>query len=83
MSADATQHERGSVDEWYPHYVDADDVEFDYAFARCRCGWKSEALGHPASTDYHGDLHLEYGRTVDCGVIDHVIIFKDGSEAVI
>lgn len=71
----------GPVEDYYPHYVDEDEVEFDYAFYRCRCGWESKRVGHPASTMAKEDAHFEYGHTPDCGVGKHVLVFEDGSVA--
>lgn len=73
--------DRGPPEDWYPHYVDADDVEFDYAYYRCRCGWESECVSHPSMTEWHADGHRQFGQTVDCGVGRHILVFKDGTVA--
>lgn len=73
--------ERGDVEDYYPHYVIPDEVEFDYAYYKCRCGWESEALSHPSMTEHHADGHREYGYTADCGLGKKVLVFKDGSVA--
>lgn len=71
--------ERKPVEEYYPHYVDPEEVEFDYAYYECRCGWTSERKSHPRATEYERDGHSQFGRTPDCGLGNHVIVFKDGS----
>lgn len=73
--------QRGSPEDYFPHYVNENEVEFDYAYAKCRCGWESRPLAHPASTTYHIENHHEYGHTVDCSVGKSVLVFEDGSVA--
>lgn len=72
---------RGSVEDYYPHYVNEDEVEFDYAYWKCRCGWRSESFQHPSMADHFRDGHQKFGRTVDCGLGKCVMVFEDGSEA--
>lgn len=72
---------RGAVEDYYPHYVNENTVEFAYAYWECRCGWESENKTHPSKTEYPQDQHLRWGRTPDCGVGKHVIVFTDGSVA--
>lgn len=72
---------RGPPEDWYPQYVDPDEVEFDHAYWECRCGWRSDPVQHPSMTEHYEDLHWEYGQTVDCGVGKHVLVFEDGSVA--
>jgi hypothetical protein len=69
------------IAEWYPHYVNPDEVEFDYAFYRCRCGWESERCSHPSLTEAKADGHRQYYDSPDCGLGKHIIVFKDGSTA--
>jgi len=76
-----TMNDRGDVEDYYPHYVNPDDVEFDYAYYECNCGWQSETQNHPSKTEYYADQHSRFGRTPDCGLGKHIIVFKDGSTA--
>lgn len=76
-----SQKQREPPEAYYPHYVDPDEVEFDYAYAKCRCGWESARVGHPSMAEYHLDGHRKFGRTPDCGVGTHVLVFEDGSTA--
>jgi len=76
-----SQQQREPAEAYFPHYVDPDEVEFDYAYYECRCGWQSERVSHPSMTEYHADGHRDYGRTPDCGLGKHVIVFKDGTVA--
>lgn len=73
--------ERGAVEDYYPHYVDEDAVEFSHAYWKCRCGWRSDDVNHPSKTTYHQEQHLDWGQTPDCGVGKHAIVFEDGSVA--
>lgn len=73
--------ERGEPEEYYPHYVDADDVEFDHSYWECRCGWRSEPFRHPSMAAHHRDGHHQFGDTPDCGLGKCVMVFEDGSTA--
>lgn len=75
--------QRAPVEAFYPKYVDADDVEFDYCYATCGCGWRSEDESHPYDADHELDLHHDYSRTPDCTLGETHLIFADGTEATI
>jgi len=72
---------RADVEEYYPHYVNEEEVEFSHCYWECRCGWRSEDLRHPSFADGKQDGHLRFGRTKDCGIGKTVLVFEDGSVA--
>lgn len=73
--------ERPDVEEYYPHYVNEDEVEFSHCYWEFPCGWRSEDLRHPSMVTHHRDGHHDFGRTVDCGLGKNVMVFEDGSVA--
>lgn len=77
----STKQQRGPVEDYYPHYVNEDEVEFDYAYYECRCGWQGDPAGHPASTEHQHEMHSRWSQSPDCGLGKHVIVFEDGSVA--
>jgi len=77
----SSMEDRGAIEDYYPHYVNDSEVEFDHAYWECRCGWRSDPQNHPSKTEYYQDQHLKWGRTPDCGIGKHVIVFEDGSVA--
>lgn len=74
---------RAPVEEYYPEWLDAADVEFDYCFATCGCGWATEKKDHPDQARYELDLHGDYGRSPDCTLGKIKLQFADGSEVTI
>ncbi len=75
-----TQQQRDPPEAYFPDYVD-EDAELRYCYEKCRCGWATEDLKHPAQARHRGDLHGEYGRTADCSLTETVLRFEDGTEA--
>lgn len=73
--------DRPPVEDYYPGYVDPDEVEFDHCFWKCPCGWHSRPLQHPSMAEYHRDGHHDFGRSLDCGLGKCVMVFEDGSTA--
>jgi len=71
--------QRAPVEAFFPNWVE-DDAEFDYCYATCGCGWRSETKPHPDGADYELDLHHDYSRTPDCTLGTTHLIFEDGSE---
>ena len=73
--------DRGPVEDYYPRYVDPEDVEFDHCYWACPCGWRFRELRHPSMVYHYRDGHHDFGETVDCGLGKCVIVFEDGSTA--
>ncbi len=84
MSENKSRNEtqRKPASAYFPNYVE-DDAELDYCYAKCRCGWESEAKSHPDSADYQRDIHIEHGDSPDCSLPEIELVFADGTGATI
>lgn len=72
--------QRPPAEEYFPSYVEG-DAELDYAYAKCRCGWESEAKSHPEGARYEADIHSDHVTDPDCSLPTQVLVFEDGTVA--